>query len=306
MRDSLKSSRYENCIICPRSCGADRTSGRTGFCGMGDIPVVNLISVHKGEEPPISGTKGSGTVFFEGCSLKCVFCQNFNISRGPTGAGQKMTAQELAEAYLDLQKKQVHNINLVTAGHFIPTVAESIRIARRSGLTIPVVFNSGGYESVDSLKLLEGLVDIYIPDMKFFSSSLSYELCKCRDYFTVCSAAIAEMYRQTGPAVTDSEGIMKKGVIVRHLMRPGKLFDTKKVLDHLCKTYGNNVYISLMNQYTPFEYKYPEMKLPEFLKRKLPQGHYDAAADYLLINDQTNAFIQEDASGDKLLPDFRS
>ncbi len=306
MRDGLETFKYENCIICPRNCHADRTSGKTGYCGMGHIPVVNLYSVHKGEEPPISGTRGSGTVFFEGCSLKCVFCQNYDISRGPTGAGVTMTASDLAGIYLELQDKGVHNINLVTAGHFIPTVARSIELAKDRGLQIPVAFNSGGYESAASLKLLDGLVDIYMPDMKFVSSSLSSSLCNCSDYYEVCCSAIAEMYRQTGPAVLDDEGTMRRGVIVRHLMLPGQLFDTKKVLDHLCGTYGNNIYISLMNQYTPFAYKYPEMKLPDFLQRKLPQGHYDAAADYLLINGQTNAFIQDDASGDELLPDFRS
>jgi Uncharacterized Fe-S protein PflX, homolog of pyruvate formate lyase activating proteins len=277
-----------------------------GACHAGSEPVVNLSMLHYGEEPPISGIKGSGTVFFEGCSLGCVFCQNYDISRGMTGAGETHDEDSLADIYLDLQAKDAHNINLVTAGHFIPSVARSIETAKDKGLTIPVAYNSGGYESVESLKMLDGLVDIYMPDMKFCSSSLSAQICKAPDYFNVCCEALNEMYRQTGPAVLDEDGIMQKGMIVRHLMLPGQLFDTKKVLDYLTKTFENNIYISLMNQYTPFDYKYKDMKLPAFLKRKLPQGHYNTAADYLISLGQTNAFIQDDASGDELLPDFNS
>ena len=301
------SSYYENCIICPRRCGVDRTLGVSGYCGMGAEPVVNLSMLHFGEEPVITGTRGSGTVFFEGCSLKCIFCQNYDISRGPTGCGKVYDADGLASLYLSLQDQGAHNINLVTAGHFIPHVAASVAKARAEGLSIPVAYNFGGYESVESLKMLDGLIDIYMPDMKFVSSSLSGKLCGARDYFEVCCKALDEMYRQTGPAVLDENGLMKRGIIVRHLMLPGQLFDTKKVLDYLCGRYGNNIYISLMNQYTPFEYKYPDMKLPDFLKRKLPQGHYAAAAEYLSLLDQTNAFVQgEDASGDELLPEFKS
>ena len=273
---------------------------------MGSTPVVNLTMLHHGEEPPISGPGGSGAVFFEGCSLGCVFCQNFDISRGPTGSGKTLDDEELCEIYLHLQEKGADNINLITAGHFIPTVASSLSLAKKRGLTIPVAYNSGGYEDINSLKMLDGLIDIYMPDMKFFAPSLSKELCRAPDYFEVCCKALDEMYRQTGPFVLDDNGLMKSGMIVRHLMLPGKLFDTKKVLDYLCSTFGDNIFISLMNQYTPFDYKYPKMKLPDFLKRKLPQGHYDAAADYLLSLGQTNAFIQEDASGEELLPDFNS
>ena len=306
MRDKDIASKYENCLICPRKCGVNRLDGARGVCGMESEPVVNIYSLHYGEEPVISGTNGSGTVFFEGCSLKCVFCQNYDVSRGTTGRGITYSASELAKVYLELQEKHAHNINLVTAGHFIPTVAESVAIAKQQGLTIPVAFNSGGYESVDSLKLLEGLVDIYMPDMKFFSSSLSGQLCGAKDYFEVCCEALDEMYRQTGPTVIGSDGLMKRGLLIRHLMLPGQLFDTKKVLDYLCGRFGNNAYISLMNQYTPFEYRYPDMKLPDFLQRKLPQGHYAAAAEYLSILGQENAFLQEDASGDELLPDFKT
>lgn len=307
MRDGLITSNYENCIICPRRCGADRVSGAVGYCGMGAEPIVNLSMLHFGEEPVITGSRGSGTVFFEGCSLKCIFCQNYDISRGPTGCGRTYDADGLCELYLSLQEQGAHNINLVTAGHFIPHIAASVTKARAKGLTIPVAYNSGGYESVESLKILDGIIDIYMPDLKFFSSSLSERLCAAKDYWETTCAAIDEMYRQTGPAVIGEDGLMRSGLIVRHLMLPGQLFDTKKVLDHLCGKYGNNIYISLMNQYTPFTYKYPAMKLPDFLQRKLPQGHYAAAAEYLSLLGQTNAFIQEeDASGDELLPEFKS
>ncbi|MBR3533035.1 MAG: radical SAM protein [Clostridiales bacterium] len=297
--------RYEKCLICPRRCGVDRANGRTGFCGMGAVPAVNLAMLHHGEEPVISGTQGSGAVFFEGCSLKCSFCQNYDIARGPTGRGRLCSAEDLSSLFLDLQAQGAHNINLVTGGHFIPTIAAALIFARGKGLIIPAVWNSGGYESVESLKMLDGLIDIYMPDMKFFSPRLSADLAAAPDYFDVCSEAIDEMYRQTGPAVITEDGLMKRGMIVRHLMLPGQLFDTKKILDHLCSRYGNNIYISLMNQYTPFEYKYPSMKLPPALKRKLPQSHYEAAADYLASLGQFNAFVQEDASGDELLPDFK-
>ncbi|MCQ2515555.1 MAG: radical SAM protein [Saccharofermentans sp.] len=306
MREYYNNRMYENCIICPRRCGVNRSLNQRGFCKMGDIPVVNLCMLHFGEEPIITGTRGSGTVFFEGCSLGCCFCQNFSVSRGATGCGKTMSPDELAQAFLSLQSQGAHNINLVTPGHFIPSVAEAIKIAKNTGLTIPVAVNSGGYESVESLKLLDGLVDIYMPDLKFYSNKLSKELCNAPDYYEVACKAIAEMYRQVGPAVIGEDGLMKRGLIVRHLMLPGQLFDTKKVLDYLCTTYGNNIYISLMNQYTPFEYKYPQMKLPEFMKRKVPAGHYNAASEYLMLLDQENAFLQDDASGDELLPEFKT
>ena len=307
MHDDFITSDYENCIICPRKCGVDRTTGKVGFCGMGDKPVVNLAMLHHGEEPVISGSNGSGAVFFEGCSLKCVFCQNFDVSRGPTGKGREYSVEELSELYLSLQEKGAHNINLVTAGHFVPHVAASVKLAKANGLNVPVVYNCGGYESVEALKKLQGLIDVYMPDMKFFSPSLAAKTCMAKNYYDVCCKALDEMYRQTGPFVLGEDGLMKRGMIVRHLMLPGQLFDTKKVLDYLCGRFGNNIYISLMNQYTPFEYKYEAMKLPEFLQRKLPQGHYAAAAEYLDLLGQDNAFVQdEDASGDELLPDFKT
>ena len=184
---------FANCNLCPRHCGADRTSGRTGFCRMPDYPIVNLIKLHFGEEPIISGRNGSGTVFFEGCSLGCVYCQNYTISRGPTGRGTRMDEQSLAEAYLRLQEQGANNINLVTPMHFAPVVAGSIVKAKDSGLTVPVAVNCSGYDLVPTLKLFEGLVDIYMPDMKYFSPKFSSEYSHAPDYFQVCFNEISEM-----------------------------------------------------------------------------------------------------------------
>ena len=301
---------YTNCTLCPRKCGINRYE-KTGFCLMGALPEVNLYMLHHGEEPPISGLlgtedkRGSGTVFFEGCSLKCIFCQNSKISQGPTGKGERTDADRLADIYLELQDKGAYNINLVTPMHFTPVVADSIRIAKCTGLSIPVAVNTGGYEEEDTLKMLDGLVDIYMPDLKTMNSKISEELFRCRDYPDKATAAIEEMFRQTGPAsIYPDTGLMRKGLIVRHLMLPGKLFDTKKVLDFLTDKFGNDIYISLMSQYTPM----PHLKDtdPSYLKRTVPSGHYESAVSYLADKGQVNAFVQDSSSqGDLLIPSFK-
>lgn len=314
---------YQNCKLCPRKCGVDRTQGRRGFCQMSDKAVVNLIMHHYGEEPVISGnTKqisaykselkgGSGTVFFEGCQLRCVFCQNNAISQCETLQGRYMDAAELAAAYLKLQEEEAFNINLVTASHFIPTVADSIRIARERGLTIPVVFNCGGYENVDSLKFLEGLVDIYLPDMKYYASSISQELATAPDYFEVAKASVAEMVRQIGSISIDDRGIMRRGVIVRHLMLPNELFESKKIIDYLMETYDNGIYISLMCQYTPCrDFILKNLHLSDKRKQKLlgtlNPKHYEHMVDYMAALGQERAFVQDFTStGNELLPDFK-
>ena len=294
-------SLFDNCSLCPRRCGADRTHGRTGFCRMPDYPLVNLIKLHYGEEPIVSGTSGSGTVFFEGCSLGCVFCQNYLISRGPTGHGMKMDKDSLSEAYLKLQDKGANNINLVTPMHFAPVVADSIAKAKSLGLAIPVAVNCSGYELVSTLKLFDGLVDVYMPDMKYFSSKLSSEYSHAPDYFSVCASAIDEMVRQTGDAVLGEDGLIKKGVIVRHLILPGGLFDSKHILDYLTSRYGNRIYISLMSQYTPMPGATGK------LKERPSQRTCGSLADYLASKGQENAFVQEyDSDGKEMIPDFRS
>ena len=292
-------SLFDNCKLCPRRCGADRTHGRTGFCRMPDYPLVNLIKLHYGEEPIVSGTNGSGTVFFEGCSLGCVFCQNFTISRGPTGHGMKMDKDSLSDAYLKLQDRGANNINLVTPMHFAPVVADSVEKAKSEGLAIPVAVNCSGYELVSTLKLFDGLADVYIPDMKYFSSKLSSEYSHAPDYFSVCASAIDEMVRQTGDAVLGEDGLIKKGVIVRHLILPGGLFDSKHILDYLTSRYGNRIYISLMSQYTPMPGAAGK------LKERPSQRTCESLADYLASKGQENAFVQQyDSDGKEMIPDF--
>lgn len=292
---------FANCNLCPRRCGADRTGGKTGYCRMPGFPVVNLIKLHYGEEPIISGDKGSGTVFFEGCSLGCVFCQNYTISRGPTGLGMKMDSSSLADAYLKLQDDGANNINLVTPMHFAPSVADSITIAKTRGLNIPVAVNCSGYDLVPTLKLFDGLVDIYMPDMKYFSPKFSSEYSNAKDYFAVCCQAIDEMVRQTGDIVMGDDGLIKKGVIVRHLILPGGLFDSKHVLDYLTSRYGNRIFISLMSQYTPMP------ACTGKLKERPSKRTCESLADYLASKGQTNAFIQEyESSGNEMIPDFKT
>lgn len=268
---------------------------------MPDYPLVNLIKLHFGEEPIISGVNGSGTVFFEGCSLGCIFCQNYSISRGPTGFGTKMSALELSDAYLKLQDQGACNINLVTPMHFAPVVAESVSLAKSSGLRIPVAVNCSGYDLVSTLNLFDGLVDIYMPDMKYFSSKFSSEYSHAPDYFGICCSAIDEMVRQTGDIVMGSDGLLKKGVIVRHLILPGGLFDSKHVIDYLTSRYGNRIFISLMSQYTPMP------SCTGKLAEKPSKRTCDTLADYLASKDQENAFIQEyESSGNEMIPDFNS
>lgn len=305
MNDLNLMALYDNCNLCPRHCGVNRNAGGTGVCGMTHNAIINLSMLHFGEEPPITGTNGSGAIFFEGCSLRCEFCQNYKVSRGISNAGRAVTSRELADVCLELQSKGAHNINLVTPMHFAPTVAEALRMVKDKELTIPVIVNTGGYEEVNTLKLLDGLVDVYLPDMKYMSSKISTECSKAPDYFKHCCDALDEMYRQVGSAVIDSNGLVQRGMIIRHLMLPSKLFDTKQILDYIHKKYGDNVYVSLMNQYTPMPCLTESS--PSYLKRKVPAGHYESAVNYLAILEHYNAFIQEDdASGDAMIPNFNN
>ena len=296
------------CNLCPRQCNALRTESEgLGFCKAPYLPQVNLIAPHYGEEPVISGRRGSGTVFFEGCSLGCIFCQNHMISHGLSGKGKAMTAEELADSYLMLQDSGVHNINLVTFMHYAPEAARSIECARNRGLKIPVAANISGYEEVSTLRMLDGLIDIYLTDMKFYSSALSSDLAHAPSYFTKACLALDEMLRQTGAPVLDESDpecpLLLRGTIVRHLMLPGNLFDSKHILDYLVSRYNDRIYISLMNQYTP-----PaglKGKLPPELGKTLSEDHYLKLISYLEELGQTNAFVQEsDASGNEFLPAF--
>ena len=242
------------CTLCPRMCAVDRKSGERGICGQTTEIKVARAALHFWEEPCISGEKGSGAVFFSGCALHCVFCQNENIANGT--AGKVISTERLGKIFLELQEKGANNINLVTAGHFLPQVAVALEMAKEQGLHIPVVYNSSGYEKAKTLKMLDGLVDIYLPDFKYMDAVLAKKYSHAQDYPEIAKEALSEMVRQVGEAEFDSRGMMKKGVIVRQLLLPGHVKDAKNVLKYLYETYGDRIYISMMNQYTPM----PAMK----------------------------------------------
>lgn len=289
----------KECRVCPRNCSVDRLSDQKGFCRAGAEIILARAALHMWEEPCISGKEGSGAVFFSGCSLGCKFCQNGQISRGQTG--KKVTADRLADIFLELQQQKANNINLVTAGHFLPQVAEAIEKSRNRGLQIPVVYNSSGYEKSEMLKLLEGLVDIYLPDFKYMDPELAEKYSYARDYPEVAREALKEMVRQTGTPEFDRQGIMKKGVIVRHLLLPGHVKDSRRVLEYLFSTYGKEIYISLMNQYTPM----PAMKDDPRLSRKVTDREYQRLIDYGIQLGLENGFIQEgETAKESFIPEF--
>ena len=286
------------CSLCPRMCNIDREV-TTGYCGVKNTLRVARAALHFWEEPCISGEEGSGAVFFTGCNLRCVFCQNYQIARAEQG--KEITVERLAEIFLELQEQKANNINLVTATHYVPQVVEALKMAKEKGLYIPVVYNCGGYETVETLKLLEGLVDIYLPDFKYVDSERAKRYSRAEDYPEVAKAALAEMVRQQPKAEFDERGIMKKGVIVRHLMLPGGIKDSKAVVNYLYETYGDQIYISLMNQYTPLPHvaDYPE------IDRKLKKFEYDRLVDYAISLGVENGFIHEgETAKESFIPAF--
>ncbi len=293
-------SLLSNCILCPRKCGANRINGQTGYCGMSAKLVVARAALHMWEEPCISGTTGSGTVFLGGCNLKCVFCQNHTIALG--NCGKQITISRLADIFLELQAKGAANINLVTPTHYIPQIREALLLSKEQGLHLPIVYNTGSYESPKALQLLEGLVDIYLPDLKYYSAELSAKYSHAADYFEKASLAIAEMYRQVGtPVFHETTGMMKRGMIVRHLVLPGQTKDSKKVLRYLRETYGNKIYISIMNQYTPLPHV---AQIPE-LNRRVTAEEYDKVVNFALQIGIENAFIQEgETAEESFIPPF--
>ena len=289
----------KECHLCPRNCGVDRLAGQKGFCGVDAGIMVARAALHMWEEPCISGKEGSGAVFFSGCSLGCAFCQNRTISKGQSG--KVITVEHLAELFLDLQAQKANNINLVTAGHFLPQVREALILAKEQGLTIPVVYNSSGYEKAEMLRYLEGLVDIYLPDLKYLEADLAGKYSHAKDYPEVAMKALEEMVRQVRTPEFDERGMMKKGVIVRHLLLPGHVRNSKKVLEYLYGTYGDQIYISLMNQYTPM----PAMKDDPQLSRKVTDREYDRLLDHAISFGVTNCFIQEgETAKESFIPEF--
>lgn len=286
------------CDICPRKCGVNREKGKLGFCQAKDKIKIARYSLHYWEEPIISGETGSGTIFFSGCNLKCIFCQNFKISS--ENIGKKISVERLKEICLELQNMGANNINLVTGTHFLPLIKDALILAKKEGLTIPIVYNTSSYETVESLKEMEGLIDIYLPDLKYYDNKLAENFSLANDYFEIATAAIKEMVRQTGKPVIENN-IMKKGVIVRHLLLPNHLEDSKKIIKYLHDTYSENIYISIMNQYTPIKKfdKYTE------LNRTLTNKEYDELVNYACDLNITQAFIQEgETCKESFIPDF--
>ena len=287
------------CRLCPRNCGVDRLGGQRGYCRVGAQLLVARAALHMWEEPCISGEEGSGTVFFSGCSLGCKFCQNREISGGKRG--KEISVERLADIFLRLQGQGANNINLVTAGHYLPQTAAALRIAKTKGLAIPVVYNSSGYEKRESLKWLEGLVDIYLPDFKYMDGELAKKYSNAQDYPEAAKTALQEMVRQTVSAQFDERGRIRRGVIVRHLLLPGHVSDSKKVVEYLYNTYGNQIYISLMNQYTPM----PAMEQDPLLSRKVTAREYGRLVDYALSLGLENGFLQEgETAKESFIPAF--
>lgn len=289
----------EKCELCPRRCGANRLAGQTGFCGGKNLAKVARAALHFWEEPCISGESGSGTVFFSGCTMRCVFCQNREISRGE--AGKEITVERLAEIYLELAKQGANNINLVTPMHYAPQITAALDIARKKGLSLPVVWNTGGWELRESVAAVRSYVDIWLTDFKYYDSALGKSFSSAPDYFSVAAAALEQMVAQTGKPVFDENGIMRRGVIVRHLMLPGHLDDTKNVLRYLYETYGDKIWISIMNQYTPLcnDKRFPE------LFRSVSDDEYSEAIDFACEIGIENAFVQEGGTvGESFIPPF--
>jgi len=292
-------SLYQACTLCPRRCRANRLAGQLGFCQSTADLFCARASLHHWEEPCLSGTGGSGTVFFSGCNLRCVYCQNRRISR--SAAGKRIDAERLSKIFLSLQRRGAENINLVTPTHFIPHLLIAIPLARECGLKLPIVYNCGGYESVESLRLLEGLIDVYMPDFKYCDDSLSAELSAAEDYPRIARAAIREMVRQVGAPRFDERGMLIRGVLVRHLVLPGRGCDAIEIARDLFATYGNRILLSVMNQYTP-----PEgVSLPPFLRLPLKEEEYLNVLEEIDRMGMVSIFAQEGGTVDEsFIPDF--
>ena len=289
---------YKSCSLCPRKCHADRTKA-FGICGESDRIRICRASLHMWEEPCISGKSGSGTVFFTGCNLKCIFCQNRDISL--SHAGLDVSLDRLVEIFFELKDKGANNINLVTPTHFTPSVAEAIDRAKAEGLDIPFIWNSSGYENTETLELLRGRIDIFLPDLKYFSSDLSTRFSGAPDYFEKASAALEKMFSLVGEAVLDQSGVMRSGMIVRHLVLPGHVDDSLKVISYLKSTFGDSIYVSIMNQYTPM----PDASEIKELSRRLTTYEYEKVLSHARDIGISNGFIQNRLSAsESFIPAF--
>lgn len=301
---------YENCILCPRECKVDRNE-KKGICNSFNKCKIVRAALHFWEEPCISGENGSGTIFFEGCSLGCVFCQNYEISDGKAEHGVEVSVERLVEIFFELKEKGANNINFVTPTHFMPHIKQAIIIAKAKGFDLPFVYNSSGYEKVECIKELEGLIDIYLPDMKYADAmddvydknNIAMEYSKAKDYFEKSKEAIGEMYRQVGAPQFDENGLIKKGVIVRHLILPNHTKNSMRVIEYLHDTYKDDIYISIMNQYTPVVI--PRLEAYPKLQRTITKREYDKVIDFALELGVKNAFIQEgETCKESFIPNF--
>ena len=279
--------KLENCTICPHQCGVDRKKGQIGRCQAKDTVKIALYSVHFFEEPCISGEKGSGTIFFSHCNLNCLYCQNYEISQ--LGKGKEYTIEQLAEIMLKQQNLGVANINLVTPTSYVPQIIEAIKIAKKNGLNIPIVYNTNSYEKIETLKMLEGYIDVYLPDLKYADDKLGKKYSNINHYFEIATKAIQEMRRQVGPAIFDSNGMMKRGVIIRHLVLPNYIENSKKVLKWLKENIHPEDYISVMAQYFPTYLA----KQDKFMNRKLTTEEWEEIENYIEELDFKNGYVQE-------------
>lgn len=297
--DNIAGKMMSACTLCPRECHVDRSSGKKGFCRMDGTIYLARAALHMWEEPCISGTKGSGAVFFSGCGLRCCFCQNHDIAIGSRGLA--VSVERLGEIFLELKEKGAANINLVTGAHYVPQIIEALKLARMQGMDLPVVYNSSGYEKLETLKLLEGYVDIYLPDLKYMEPDLAQKFSHAPDYVERAKAAIKEMVRQSGSCQFGEDGYIRRGTIVRHLILPGHTKNSRKVLRYLHETYGEEIYISIMNQYTPVR-EFGEFKE---LNRKVTKREYEKVLDTAVEMGIQNGFIQEgETASESFIPEF--
>ena len=289
----------ENCMLCPHKCGINRIDGNKGRCKCDDKLKIALASLHMFEEPCISGTNGSGTVFFSNCNLNCVYCQNYEISQ--LGKGKEISIEHLAEIFIRQQEKKAHNINLVTPTMYVYQIIEAIKIAKSKGLNIPIIYNSNGYESIETIKLLDGYIDVYLPDLKYYSNKMSKKYSKVDNYFETATRAIKEMYNQVGKADFDENGLIKRGVIIRHLVLPNHTQNSKNILKWISENMPSDVYVSIMSQYFP-TYK---AKNDDLIGRKLTKKEYKEVFNYLYSLDLENGYIQELGSHEEeYVPNF--
>jgi putative pyruvate formate lyase activating enzyme len=288
----------ECCNLCPRNCGVNRLAGEVGYCGCPKDMVIAKYSLHMWEEPCISGDNGSGTIFFSYCNMRCIFCQNYDIST--LHKGRIVSIEEFSDICLKLQERGANNINLVTGTMYVPLIVKGIKLAKKKGLKIPVIYNTSSYENVDTIKMLKGIVDVYLPDLKYYSNSLGIKYSNCSNYFKYASSSIEEMFKQVGIPKYDKNGLIKKGVIVRHLMLPNNIEDSKKIIKYLYDKYKDDIVISIMNQYTPIrKLEYRE------LNNKVTKDDYDKLVNYAYDLGIRNAYIQDDETQDEsFIPDF--